>query len=143
MSASRGWRSAVTLFGALVAVVVLAACGTPSADLFVVNRSGTIPGAKLDLLVTDGGFVRCNGGPEKAIGEQRLLEARKLADDLDKAAREGRGIAAGPTSVLTYKVELENGSIRCSDTSRGITEDMRRVQALTRDVAKQVCGLKR
>jgi len=102
-----------------------------------------IPGAKLGLLVTDGGFVRCNGGPEQPIGEQRLLEARKLADDLDAPARDGVALAPGPRSVLTFEVELENGRVRFSDTSRGITPTMRRMQAFARDVAKRVCGLPR
>ena len=136
-------RSWTTVVGAAVLAVGLASCGTPSPDLFVVGRSGTIPGAKLGLLITDGGFARCNGGPPQPIGEERLLMARKLAKDLDKPARDGVALPPGPRSVLTFRVEVENGTVRFSDTSRAITPAMRRMQSFTRDVAKRVCGLAR
>ena len=123
--------------------VGLASCGTPTADLFVLERTGTIPGAKLGLLVTDGGFVRCNGGPEQPMGDHRLLEARKLAEDLDEPARDAVALTPGPRTVLTFRVELENGTVRFSDTSRGITPTMHRMQFFARDVAKRVCGLAR
>jgi coenzyme F420-reducing hydrogenase alpha subunit len=69
--------------------------------------------------------------------------ARKLAKDLDKPARDGVALPPGPRSVLTFRVEVENGTVRFSDTSRAITPAMRRMQSFTRDVAKRVCGLAR
>src|SRR6185295_4501961 len=45
--------------------VAVAACGAgaPAHDLFLVQRGGAIPGAKLALRVTDDGRASCNRGP--------------------------------------------------------------------------------
>ena len=59
----------------VVLAAVLAGCGGPSADLFVVQRTGSVPGADLEMLVSDSG-VRCNGGPEREISSDQLLDAR-------------------------------------------------------------------
>lgn len=137
-----GLRRAGATWAAAAAAVV-AGCGTPSADLFVVTRSGTIPGARLTLLVSDDGTVRCNGGSPRGIGSDLLLDARRLVRDLDASARAGTALRPGRGAVLAYRVRLEAGAVRFSDTSRGLTGPMRRVQAFTRRVATGACGLPR
>lgn len=142
-------RSLATVV-AVGAVAVLAGCGTPSADLFVVTRSGTIPGAGLTMLVGDGGTVRCNGGPERAITSADLIAARKVARELNGKDDQHPGPAvrdlalpAGPGSVLRYEVRLEKGSVAFSDTSANQTPAMYRAAKLVRDLARRVCGLPR
>ena len=66
---------------ALLAALSLSACGTPSPDLFVVNRDGTVPGAKLKLLVSDQS-ARCNDAPAKPLTSPQIIEARGLRRDL-------------------------------------------------------------
>ena len=58
-----------------VTAALVAGCGGPSADLYVLQRSGTIPGAKLTMVVGDGGTVRCNGGREHEISSAQLIDA--------------------------------------------------------------------
>jgi hypothetical protein len=123
--------------------LAVAGCGTPSADLFVVTRSGSIPGATLSLLVSDGGTVRCNGGGSLSLGDERLLTARELARDLRKPAERALSLAAGPASIMRYRVRVEDGTVSFSDTSKGQPAVFFRVAAFTRDVAKNVCGLAR
>jgi hypothetical protein len=94
-------------------------------------------------VVSDGGRVRCNDGPERDVGSRRLLEARKVARELEDEARDDLALPAGPNSVYSYRVRLEDGTVRFSDTSPGITEPMRDLQALTRSIAREVCGLPR
>jgi hypothetical protein len=130
--------------GAIGAVLLAAAgCGTPSADLFVVTRSGSIPGANLSLLVSDGGTVRCNGGASLSMGDERLLTARELARDLRKPAERALSLSAGPGSIMRYRVRVEEGTASFSDTSKGQPAVFFRVAAFTREVAKDVCGLTR
>lgn len=135
----------------LVVVVVLAlsGCGAPSADLFVVTRSGSIPGARLKLLVGDGGTVRCNGGKELAITSKQLIDAREIAFELNgddkKAGPATRNVrlAPGPGTILRYFVRSEKGTVAFSDTSRGQPQAFYKVAALTRVLAKGVCRLPR
>ena len=128
---------------ALAAAALLGGCGTPSADLFVVHRSGSIPGARLALLVSDGGFVNCNGGPDREMSDPLLLAARELQRDLEKYAKRRLTLPAGPGSVLTYSVRLEDGTVRFSDTSKGQPVVFRKAALFVRRVAKGPCGLAR
>ncbi len=125
------------------ALVVIGGCGSPSADLFVVERSGTVPGARLTLLVSDGATARCNGGAPRDIGSARLLDARALVTDLEPEAGRDRALPPGPGAVLRYRVRMEAGTLDFADTSRGQPPAFRRLAAFTRDIAKQVCRLPR
>lgn len=143
-------RSGVAPILALTAALAaLTGCGAPSADLFVVQRTGTIPGARLTMLVGDGGTVRCNGGAEREITSADLIEARAIARDLNGTeeepgpARERVALPPGPASILRYRVRSENGAVAFSDTSRGQPQAFFDVAKLTRDLAKRVCGLAR
>ena len=138
-----------TLGALLVAAALATGCGAPSADLFVVSRSGTIPGAKLKLLVADGGSVRCNRGPERPLTSKQLIDARELAfklngdDKHDGPAMHSLKLAPGPGAIMRYSVRSQQGTVAFSDTSRGQPAAFYAVAKLTRDFAKGVCGLVR
>lgn len=137
-------RAHVGALGALlVAAALLGGCGAPSKDLFVVTRSGSIPGARLNLVVNDGGTVRCNGGAARDLASADLLQARALARDLAPLAQHGRALAPGPNAVLRYRVRLEEGTVAFADDSRPQPAPFLRIQSLTRRVAQRVCGLAR
>lgn len=133
----------------------LSACGTPSADLFVVQRSGSIPGARLTLKVSDGGFVTCNGGEQREMSSAQLIEARALVHLLQGDDEKGHDqgvdgpidrdlvLPPGPRSILRYRVRGEEGAVAFSDTSRGQPPVFYRLALLTRQLAKGVCGLPR
>ena len=63
--------------------LLLGGCGGPTADLFVVERDGSIPGARLTLLVSDDGTVRCNRGDRREITSEQLIDAREIARELN------------------------------------------------------------
>jgi hypothetical protein len=129
---------------ALVAAALLGACGPRSPDLLVVQRSGSIPGAKLTLLVNDGGTVRCNGGPTRRIDDPQLLQARTIVRELEDYARRDRKLAPGPRAILRYRLRMETGTVAFSDTSPAARGGVfGQVQLFTRRVAQQVCGLPR
>ncbi|MGI8594946.1 MAG: hypothetical protein ACR2ML_11380 [Solirubrobacteraceae bacterium] len=125
------------------ALTLLGGCGGPSADLFVVERSGAIPGARLSLLVSDGGTARCNGGAPRDIGSARLIDARALVTDLEAQAARNRTLPPSPGAVLRYRVRMEAGTLAFADTSRGQPPAFQRLAAFTREVAMRVCRLPR
>jgi hypothetical protein len=131
---------------ALVGVgLAAAACGAgaPAHDLFLVQRSGAIPGARLALRVTDDGRASCNRGPLVEITSAQLIAARELQRDLDPLARRRFALPPGRTSVLRYRVVLEDGTVRFADDSRGQPPALFRLAKLTRDVARGSCRLAR
>jgi hypothetical protein len=127
----------------LLAAGLLAGCGAPSADLFVVTRSGKDRNANLKLLVSDDGTVTCNQRKPVPMGAKRLLDARELARDLEKQAALGLELPKEKGSILAYKVRLEAGTIVFADTSRGLPKTFSRVEAFTADVAERVCKIRR
>ena len=128
---------------ALIALGALAGCGTPSADLFVVNRSGSVPGAKLAMIVSDGGTVRCNGAKAVSMTNEQLLDARELQRDLKDAAERHLDLAPRAGSVFRYEVRTPDGSVRFADNSPGTRGALARLTLFVRDVAKQRCHLAR
>jgi len=128
---------------AVLLLVAAAGCGTPSKDLFVVERSGEVPGARLTLLVSDDGSVRCNGNKPKDMGSERLIDARALEHDLVDQADEQRTFRPGENSILRYTVRVEDGTLKFADTSPNLPSDLFQLAAFTRVLAKQVCGLPR
>jgi hypothetical protein len=126
----------------IVAALLLAGCGSPSPDLFVVERTGPDPAANLTMRVTDGGEVFCNG-KEHALDADRLLKARQLTRDLGKQAQLGLELPPEPNTNLSYKVILEAGTVAFSDTSRGNPQSFFQLAAFTKDVSERVCGIVR
>ena len=127
---------------ALALGAVLAGCGTPPPDLFLVERSGADANADLELVVSDGGSVHCNG-EEHPLDAERLLTARRLLREVEPQAELHLELPPGPRTNLSYRVEMEKGTIAFSDTSDGIPQTFQQLAGFTKDVAERVCGIQR
>jgi hypothetical protein len=127
---------------ALLVLALLAGCGAQPPDLFLVERSGPDPAANLEMVVSDGGTVTCNGSEHKLDGD-RLLRARAIARELAKPAELGLELPPGPGANLSYKVSLEAGHVEFSDTSKGNPQAFFELAAFTKDVSERVCGISR
>jgi hypothetical protein len=126
---------------ATTACMVLAGCGlqVSSADLFLLQRTGQ--GKPLKLLVNDGGTIRCNGGPMKTISNQLLLQARDLANNLDKDAKAQLRIPATANGVYSYTINLQNGSITFGDTAAAAHHELAQAELFAVQAAQGPCGL--
>ena len=134
-------RLGIGVAAALLAAGV-AGCGTPSPDLFVVKRAGTVPGARLELLVSDQ-TARCNDGPVKNLTSEQILEARSLRDDLHEV--QGGLVEMPkppPAQFFSFAVTTEKGTLRYSDTTQR-PPVLPRLTRFTRRVAIDTCGLQR
>ena len=129
-------RRAVVL--ALLAAL-LAGCGAPSADLFVAKRSGSVPGAKLEVLVSDG-TARCNRGKPRKISSQQVLEGRLIAEELRTVTQ--RDIAPEKPAIFAFEVRSQWGTEHFADRNASPTV-LPRISRLVRDIAIGVCGLQR
>ncbi len=127
---------------ALAVVLAVAACGTPSPDLFVVHRTGTVPGARLDLLISDTS-ARCNAGPARPLTSEQILEARDITDELlELQSGEARLPPSPPAQFFRFSVRTEDGVVRYGDTTKRPTV-LPRLSRFVRRVAIDVCGLER
>lgn len=137
-------RGAARACASVLAASSLAGCGgVTSPDLFVVSRSGKIAQARLELLVNDGGTVRCNGGPPRMLPADLLLEARDLVRVLAPDAKRGLTLASTGNAVLTYRLRDDDGHISFPDTAASSRPVLGRVAYFTRRAAQSACGLTR
>lgn len=128
--------------GALFAALLLAGCGgIISPDLFVVQRSGSTPGARLTLLVSEEGIAHCNSGPPHRISDSQLIKARTIQEKLHDYATKHESLPPAHGSVLSYYVRDVDGSVRFSDNSPHQPHVMREMALLVLTLAREVCHL--
>jgi hypothetical protein len=141
----RAWAPARFALVSLAALSALAAggCGAAPPDVLLLTRSGSLPGARLTLLVNDGGTVRCNGGAERQLPAPRLLDARRIAEDLADDAQKDLTLPAPRGSLLRFRVRTQDGAVTFSDADAVRRRELGPVVEFSRTVAQHVCGLAR
>ncbi len=133
--------------GAATLAVVIAACGLVSgcglnvelADLFLLTRTGQ--GSTLTLLVNDSGTIRCNGSKEKTLPSALLIQARNLAASLAGPASRHLDLPSGPGTVFSYRIKLQQGTIRFSDRDAAHHNLLAQAELFAAQTAQQACGL--
>jgi hypothetical protein len=131
--------------GAAVAVTAASAvgCGNEASDLFLVTRTGDVPGARLTVRLTDDGRASCNRRPLVDVTSAQLITARAAQRDLKDPAEAHLRLAPGRGSVFSYRVRSEDGTVAWSDDSRRQPAVLFALAKLTRDVARGPCRLPR
>lgn len=142
---SRGARRGTTAAVAAAAILMIGCGGVLSPDLFIVYRTGSSPGAKLTMLVSEEGVVQCNPNPTHPVphhlSDPQLIEARTIQEDLRTPAAQHQSLPAAPGSVLAYYVRDQDGSVRFADNSPGQPAVTRKLALFVLSVAQGVCGL--
>lgn len=125
----------------LVLAGCLAGCGfeVQEPDLFALTRVGL--GKPLRMTVNYGGTITCNGGPSKQLPDPLLLQARDLANSLDKDAKARLRIPPSAHSVATYTVRLQDGTIVFPDTAGAQHAELAQAEQFILQAAQQGCGL--
>ena len=67
----------------------------------------------------------------------------ELTRQMSEQAELNLALEPGPNAVLSYKVEMEAGTIAFSDTSRPLPRSFSELTAFTSEVSKSVCGIDR
>jgi hypothetical protein len=124
-------------------LVALAGCGAETPDLFLLTRSGTLPGARLTLLVNDGGTVRCNGGSPRTLSGSQLLAARDVTESIKDDAEKDLKLPTRPRALLRFHIRSQDGTVTFSDLDAARRPELAKTVAFTRDVARSVCHLAR
>ncbi len=127
---------------ALCAAALLSGCtGIKAPDLFVVYRSGNVPGAKLTVLVNEEGGVTCNGGKVLKLSDHQIIVAREIQEDLETPSSHRTSLPPRAGSVFSYYVRDEKGSVRFSDNSTSQPKAFHRLTLLVLEIAQGICHL--
>jgi hypothetical protein len=130
--------------GAVAVATLAAGCGggIKAPDLFIVQRTGNVAGARLTLVVNEEGGVSCNGGSGKLkLSDPQLVIARAIQEEISESASKHTSLPAAAKSVFTYNLRDENGSVRFSDNSAGQPKVFRQLALFVLQTAQQVCHL--
>jgi hypothetical protein len=137
-----GGRCAAGL-GTVALAALLGGCGggiaTP--DLFVVQRTGSVSGANLTLLIGEAGAVHCNGRQAPGLSDPQVVTARGIQEDLKEQAAQHLSLPARPGSVLGYYLRDEYGTVRFADNSANRPKPLDELQKLVLEVARANCHL--
>jgi hypothetical protein len=133
----------VAVLGALASAALIAGCGggVIAPDLFIVERTGSVPGAKLTLLINEEGGLHCNGGPELKLSEPQIIQARAIQEELKTPASEHTSLPARPGSVFGYHLRDESGSVTFADNATAQPKVFRNLALFVLQVAQQNCHL--
>jgi hypothetical protein len=126
---------------ALVTATLTGCGGVKAPDLFIVQRTGSGPGARLTLLVNEEGGVQCNGSKRLKLTDPQIVQARAIQEGLHDPASSHLSLQARGGSVLSYYLRDENGDVRFSDNSRGQPAVFGRLALFVLQVAEKVCHL--
>lgn len=136
-------RTVLLVCLALAAGAVASCGGVRSPDLFALQRTGGGPGARVALVVSDGGTVRCNGGAPRLLPSDLLLEARDLARAIAPDTMRNLRLPPGPMTIFSYTLQGPDGTIAFSDGAAHVPPELDRVAFFARRVSRGVCGLAR
>ena len=115
--------------------------GVLAPDLFIVDRSGSTPQAKLTLLVNEEGGVHCNGASAGKLSDPQIVQARAIQEEIQDSASKHLSLPPRPGSVLSYYLRDENGTVRFSDNSANQPKVLRQLQLFVEQTAQRVCHL--
>jgi hypothetical protein len=133
------------LAGTVAAAVALAlaGCGADYDDLFLVRRTGSLPDARVDVVVNDGGTVTCDRGESRELDAKLLLRARDVVRALDEERALGVVHPPSPGSQLRYQLRTGYGDVTFSDVDAAREPELGRMIQLVRELARRECGLAR
>ena len=134
-------RGTLLAASALIGLLMAGCGGIEAPDLFIVQRSGSTPHARLTLLVNEEGGVRCNGSHKLKLSDAQIVKARAIQEEIEKPASSHLSLPARPGSVLSYRLRDQDGTVSFADNSRDQPKVLRELALFVLQTAQQVCHL--
>jgi hypothetical protein len=125
---------------ALLAALLAAGCGGEAGDLMAIEiAKGPARGRELDIVIKGDGRGTCNGGAEKSIPSDLVIDARELERDLGDLAEQGAFFEPTGAGRREYVVRIKAGSVRWSEGDRGLPRELPRTQLLALKLDRLLC----
>jgi len=124
----------------LLAALAIAGCGGEAGDLMAIEiAKGPARGRGLDIVVKSDGRGTCNGGDEKSIPSDLVIDARELERDLGDLAEQGAFFEPTGAGRREYVVRIKAGTVRWSEGDRGLPRELPRTQLLALKLDRLLC----
>ena len=120
------------------AAAALTGCGGSAGDLIAISTTGGgTPHAR--YVVTGDGLASCNGGKEKTLPSQLVLDAREVERELTDYAKKRSSFMNGPAGARRYVASTKDGLVTWAEGARGAPPVIGKAILLTQNIKTQVC----
>jgi hypothetical protein len=119
-------------------VAALAGCGGSAGDLIAISTTGG-GGPGYRVVVTGDGRGSCNGGQERVLPSQHVLDAREVERELTDHAKHRASYTAGPAGARRYVASTKDGLVTWVEGARGAPPVIPKAILLTQNLKRDTC----
>jgi hypothetical protein len=124
--------------GLAALAVALTGCGGSAGDLMAISTTGGgTPHAR--YVVTGDGLGSCNGGKEKTLSSQTVLDAREVERELTDYAKKRSSFTNGPAGARRYVASTKDGLVTWTEGARGAPPVIGKAILLTQNLKREAC----
>jgi hypothetical protein len=130
-------RRAALALAALAAA--LAGCGGSAGELITISTTGG-GGPPYRVVVTGDGRGSCNGGGERVLPSQHVLDAREVERELKPHAKARESFTTGgPAGARRYVASTKDGLVTWVEGARGAPPVVAQAILLTQNLKRDTC----
>jgi hypothetical protein len=130
-------RAALTA-AAVVAAAVLAGCGGDVGELMTISTHGG-GGDNHRFVVTGDGRASCDGGAERGLPSDHVLDAREVERELKDLAKRRAAYTAAPAGARRYVVTTDDGVVTWAEGARGAPPVVAKGIVLVQELKRDLC----
>jgi hypothetical protein len=122
----------------VVVAAALIGCGGSAGDLIAISTTGGgSPHAR--YVVTGDGLASCNGGKDKTLSSQTVLDAREVERELTDYAEKRSSFMNGPAGARRYVASTKDGIVTWAEGARSAPPVIAKAILLTQNIKSEVC----
>jgi hypothetical protein len=121
-----------------VAAAALAGCGGGAGELITISTSGG-GGDNHRFVVTGDGRGGCDGGAEKVLPSQAVLDAREVERLLKPYAMKRASFTTGPAGARRYVASTKDGLVTWVEGARGAPAVVPKGIVLVQELKRNLC----
>jgi hypothetical protein len=119
-------------------VAALAGCGGSAGELLTISATGG-GGPPYRVVVTGDGRGSCNGGQERVLPSQHVLDAREVERDLTEPAKARASYTSGSAGARRYVASTKDGIVTWVEGARGAPPVVAKAILLTQNLKRDTC----
>jgi hypothetical protein len=124
--------------GVALALTLLAGCGGGAGDLITITTAGGgSPGHR--FVVIGNGQGSCDGGAERTLPSDHVLDAREVERELEKPAKARASYTHGPAGARRYTATTKDGVVSWVEGARGAPAVIAKALVLTLELRRDLC----
>jgi hypothetical protein len=118
--------------------LALTGCGGDSGELMTISTHGG-SGDNHRFVVTGDGRGSCDGGEQRTLPSDHVLDAREVERDLGDFAKKRQSFTAAPAGARRYVVSTNDGIVTWVEGAHGAPPVVAKGIVLTQELKRDLC----